>query len=202
MYRAILGNGREKVLESFYRNRNKEIYFSEVLRETGLSQPAALNHLKALVEAGLVVSEKRGSNTFYRINGMNSMGFSLLSYFDCKTLEGLPGERKRAIAGFLDGLGTKPLIAVVFGSTAKKTYAKESDIDILLVFNVKEAKQEKLRKDVEATTGTNVQPFIIDYAYFLDQLLKKDDNLVIHAIKTGFVVAGHGYFYRAVLRQV
>lgn len=200
MNRSVFGKGREKILECFYRNKNKELYFSEILRETGLTQTTTLKHLQVLQENGLILSIKKRANTFYKINSANQQIFSIFSYFDRRIFNELPPARKRAITVFLDRMETKPIIVLVFGSTASKTFNPDSDIDVLLVFNKKDIKDEKLRRDIEATTGTILQLFSIDYGYFKDQLLKKEDNVIIHAIKTGFVIAGHYYFYKEVLK--
>ncbi|HJX50095.1 hypothetical protein A3K73_08570 [Candidatus Pacearchaeota archaeon RBG_13_36_9] len=200
MNNSILGKGREKILECFYRNRQKELYFSEILRETKLTQNTSLKHLKALQENNLVISTKKIGNTFYKINPKNYEIFSLFSYFDYKRFNALPLIRRRAITEFLDKLAVKPLITLIFGSTAKGTFGKESDIDILLIYNKKETADEKLKKDIEAVTGTKIQTFIVDFDYFKEQLLKQEDNVIINAIKTGFVISGHYLFYKGVLR--
>lgn len=200
MNKPIFSKGREKILECFYRNKNKEFYFSEILRETELTQKTTLNHLRVMVDNGIIILTKKGKNVFYRLNRKNPQVFSILSYFDYKIFNGLPGIRKRAIVEFIDSLKNKPLIALVFGSTARKTFTHESDIDIVLVFNKKEPKQEKLKKDIEATTGLNIEPFILDYDYFIEQLLKQEDAVIAHAIKTGFVMIGHYYFYKEILK--
>jgi|TARA_Y100000310_G_C20642108_1_gene794569 predicted nucleotidyltransferase len=196
----LLGKGKEKILECFYRNRYKQLYFSEILRETKLTQNTTLKHLKSLQENNLIQSTKETAHTFYKINNKNPQIYALFSYFDYKVFNELPSERKRAITDFLNALKTKPIISLIFGSTAKKTFTKESDIDVLLIFNKKETKQEKLRKDIEATTGFNIQTFIIDYEYFKEQLITEEDKVIIHAIKTGFVFTGHHYFYKEVLQ--
>ena len=196
MYK-IINKGKEKILESFYKNR-KELYFSEILRETKLTPNTTLKHLNNLKD--LIISNKTKGNTFYKINNKNLQIFSVFSYFDYKRFNELDNTRKRAISEFIENLKIKPLIILVFGSTAKKTYTKKSDIDILLIYNKKEEEDKKLKKDIESTTGMNIQPFIIDYDYFKEQLLKKEDNLIIHAVKTGFVVLGSYYFYKEVLK--
>ena len=43
----ILNKGKEKILECFYKNR-KELYFSEILRETKLTPNTTLKHLNNL----------------------------------------------------------------------------------------------------------------------------------------------------------
>lgn len=201
MYKSIFSDGKEKVLECFYNNRDKELYFSEILRCTGLTQPTTLNHLKNLQDNKLVVVSKKIDHTFYKINAKNPQLYSIFSYFDYKRFNNLSLERKRAINEFISKLSIKPLIALVFGSTAKKTYTSKSDIDILLVYNIKEVKNKKLKEDIEAVSGVKIQTFIIDYEYFKDQLLRKEDHVIIGAIKTGFVVLGNDIFYREVLNE-
>ena len=44
----LFGKGKEKILACFYRNRNKEMYFSEILRQTGLTQNTTLKHLSLI----------------------------------------------------------------------------------------------------------------------------------------------------------
>lgn len=199
MNNKLFGKGKEKILECFYRNRQKEFYFSEILRETKLTQNTTLKHLKNLQDSNLVISTKKIGNTFYKINSKNSEIFAIFSYFDYKRLNELPSERKRAILEFLKKLQIKPLIALLFGSTAKGTFGKESDIDILLIYNKKELEDKKLKKDIEATTGIKIQTFIINWDYFKDQIMREEDKVITHAIKTGFPITGNDKFYKEIL---
>ncbi len=199
MNNSLFGKGKEKILECFYRHRAKELYFSEILRETKLTQNTTLKHLKNLRKSGLLVSHKRIGNTFYKINPKNAQIYALFSYFDYKRFNELPSERKRAINEFVDKIKIKPLITLLFGSTAKGTFSKESDIDMLLIYNKKETKDIKLKEDIEAITGVNIQTFIIDFDYFKEQVVKEEDKVIAHAIKTGFVITGFDIFYKEVL---
>ncbi len=200
MNNNLFGKGKEKILECFYRNRSKELYFSEILRETNLTQNTTLKHLGNLSKNNLVISTKKTAHTFYKLNPKNPQIYSIFSYFDYKRFNGLPSARKRAMLEFIENLESKPIIVLTFGSTAKKTFTEESDIDILLIFNKKEEIDKKKIKDLEATTGFHIQTFIIDYEYFKEQILKEEDKVITHAIKTGFVMAGHNYFYKEALK--
>lgn len=200
MNNSIFGKGREKILECFYRNRNKELYFSEILRETKLTQNTTLKHLKNLQENNLIIKNKKIGNTFYKINPKNPQIYSIFSYFDYKKLNELPSQRRRAITEFLEKLKTKPLIALIFGSTAKGTFERESDIDLLLIYSKKESEDQKLKKDIEAITGVKIQTFIISFDYFEEQIIKEEDSVITHAIKTGFIISGHYLFYKDILK--
>lgn len=201
MNNNLFGRGKEKILECFYRNRFKEMYFSEILRDTKLTPNTTLKHLKNLQENNLITSVKKIGNTFYKINKKNFEIYSIFSFFDYKHFNELPSERKRAIIDFLDKIKVKPLIALIFGSTAKGTFRKDSDIDILLIYNKKESKNSKLKEDIEAITGIKIQTFIIDFDYFREQILKGEDKVITHAIKTGFVISGHDKFYKEILNE-
>ena len=195
----LFGKGKEKILECFYRNRKKELYFSEILRETGLTPNTTLKHLINLQKLSIVTSNKKIGNTFYRINSKNPAVYTIFSYFDYKKLNELPTERKRAINEFLGKILIKPLIVFVFGSTAKGTFKKESDIDLVLVYNKKELEDTKLKRDINAVTGVKIQTFIIKFDYFKEQIKKEEDNVITHAIKTGFPITGNDKFYQEVL---
>ena len=201
MNKNIFGKGKEKILECFYKNRNKEIYFSEILRQTGLTPNTTLKHLKNLQETGLILSIKKIGNTFYKINSNNPQIYSIFSFFDYKKLNALPSERKRAIVKFLKEIKIKPLICLIFGSTSKGTFSKKSDIDILLVYDKKEVQNKKLKEDIEAITGVKLQTFVIDLDYFKEQVLRQKDKVISHAIKTGFIITGFNYFYQEVLNE-
>ncbi len=200
MKQTLFGKGREKILRYFYEARGRERYFSEILRATGLSQPATLHQLRALEASNILISTKKIGNTFYKINAKNPQVRAIFAYFDYQRLNELPSTRRKAIIEFLERMEKKTLIALVFGSTAKGTFTKESDIDLLLVYNTKEKADTKLQEEIEAITGMNIQTFIINYAYFKEQTMKQDDAVVTHAIKTGFTVSGFDLFYQEVLR--
>lgn len=201
MNNSLFGKGKEKILECFYKNRQRERYFSEILRETKLTQNTTLKHLANLQKLGLILSTKKIGNTFYKINTKNPLIYSIFSYFDYKRLSELPFERKKAINEFLDKIETKPLIAIIFGSTAKGTFEKKSDIDFLLIFNKKELENKKIKKDIEAVTGVKIQTFIVDFNYFKEQIIKEEDSVITHAIKTGFPISGNDKFYQEVLND-
>ena len=69
----------------------------------------------------------------------------------------------------------------------------------MLVYNKKETKDSKLKEDIEATTGVKIQIFIINFDYFKEQILRQEDKLIAHAIKTGFPITGNDRFYKEAL---
>ena len=76
--------------------------------------------------------------------------------------------KKRKLDNFLKDLEEKPIIAVIFGSYASGTYAKNSDIDILFVFQkVEDSKKiENTAKKISMKTNTQLNPIYLSYQEF------------------------------------
>src|SRR3989344_1086996 len=104
MNNNLFGKGKEKILECFYKNKQKELYFSEILRGTKLTQNTTLKHLKNLQNINFIISTKKIGNTFYKVNTKNPQIYSIFSYFDYKKFNELPSERKIAIDEFFGKL--------------------------------------------------------------------------------------------------
>jgi DNA-binding transcriptional ArsR family regulator len=57
---------RQRILLTF--ERDEELNVSQIVSVSTLSRPAVSHHLKILRDAGILVSEKRGKEVFFRIN--------------------------------------------------------------------------------------------------------------------------------------
>src|SRR3989338_6440849 len=87
----------------------------------------------------------------------------------------LDKNKKNAITQFLDELEEKPLIALIFGSYAKGNFTKDSDIDILLVFQeIKQKNIENTAKRISMRTNTKISPVYVGYKEFEKNLLNKE----------------------------
>jgi predicted nucleotidyltransferase len=200
MNNRIFSKGKEKILRFFYANRNKSAYFSEILRSTKSTPNTTFRHLTALVANNLLTSKKSIANTHYQINSKNPEIYALFSYFDYGRIKELPVKRQRAIFEFLERIQIKPVIVVLFGSTAKGDFSDESDIDLLVIHNSKQ-EETQIKKDIEAITGITIQTINVDLNYFKEQLMKKEDSVLMHAIKTGIPIVGTYFFYNKVLND-
>lgn len=105
--------------------------------------------------------------------------------------ERLPAKIRIAVRDFLKDLKEKPQIAIIFGSYANGTYTRNSDIDILLVFQkIEDAKNiENSAKKVSMKTNTQLSPVYLEYHAFTESLhnatkeffkkIKKDKMILI-----------------------
>jgi hypothetical protein len=193
--------GHSKILQLFYNNKTAGIHLRDMARKTMLNENSATRFLKQLEEEGILISKKDGNLKKYYLNikKPDKIAYNLAS-FDLKRIDKLPTLRRRAIDYYLNRLKEKPLIVLLFGSTAKGTFNVDSDIDLLLIVNNK-INDDEAKKDVDSQTGLKIQSFQIRYNDFLRELKLKEDKVIQSALTTGYPISNPMSFYKAVLNE-
>lgn len=192
---TILKSGYYKVMRLFYKDKAAKIHLRETARQAKLHEPSATKCLKELEKAGILISEKDANLKKYSVK-KNRHAYLIFGIFDVEKFEKLPKIRQSAVEHYLCSLPEKPVFAVLFGSTAKETYDKESDIDILIITNRK-ISTETAEKEADAQTALSVSTFQITYKDFIQEIRSKQDKVVQSAINTGYPVINHVAYYEA-----
>lgn len=191
-YYKILNKNVIKILDVLKKDR---FYFNQIYELTKIkSKNNLLKNLNSLVNHKILNRDKNKGNTFYSLNYENQFTLALLQLININQLYNLPFERRKAIIDLVNS--TKPLIAVLFGSTAKNNFKKNSDIDILLIYNSKIRNIDNHIQEVGSKYGIKINAIILK---FLD--VNRMDSSLKHIFKTGYPVTGYSYFYE-VLKDV
>jgi len=184
-----------KILKLFYDNHNSPLHLREIARETKMNESSISRHLNNLVKQRILKFSKEANlKKFSIVNKQTPLIFPI---FDEERLETLPLLRKDAIKIYLKKLKKKPLLVIVFGSTAKETFRKDSDIDILKISSAKD-KDEEAKDYVDAQTGLKLQVLDLTEEQFKKELKMKEDYVVQSALKTGFPIFNAKYYYEAI----
>lgn len=187
-----------KILKLFYNNRNSALHLREIARQTKMNESSISRHLNNMVKEEILKTSKEANlKKFFVVKKQMPVIFPL---FDEEKLENLPLLRKDAIKIYLNKLEKKPLLVIVFGSTAKETFRKNSDIDILQVSSAKNDNKEAI-KYVEAQTGLRLQVLSLTEEQFKKELKMKEDYVVQSALATGFPVFNAKYYYQAMANE-
>lgn len=125
-----------------------------------------------------------------KINYQNNLSQILLQLINTIKLEVLPFARKSAIKETINE--TLPTLAILFGSNAKSTFKKESDIDLLLIYNKKPDDTKGKIKEISSRYGIKINPITITF-----QELDTREESLKHILKTGYPITGYTYFYGA-----
>jgi len=180
-----------RMLRAFYQEKDKKFHLRELARKIKINESSISRHLNALIKNKVLTVEKEGNlKKFCLSKKLVPVIFPIL---DKEKLESLPNMRKIAISDYLKKRKEKPLIAIVFGSTAKGTSKEDSDLDILLIGNIK--KDTIAINYVESQTGIKIQEFITDEDSFRLDLKLKKDAVLQSAISTGFPIFNAEYYY-------
>src|SRR3989344_5108775 len=171
---TILKPGIKKILHIFYEHKDRRIYLLELARLTNLYGQSVTRYLNQLEEGNILKFEREGNLKKYSIR-KNNETYSIFAYFDIENYDSLPQIKKTAIELFLDELEEQPIIAFLFGSTAKKSFKKDSDIDLFLITN-KKINTEKAIYHVDAQTAQRISAFQITLRDFKKELKIKEDH--------------------------
>ena len=191
---SLIKSGHWKILQLFYTDKNAKMHLREIARKAKLHEPSTTTFLKALEKDGILKSEKDGNQKKYSLK-LNYKTYEVFQLFDLEQLNNLPSIRRNAIKYFLDHLKEKPLIAFVFGSTARGTFIDDSDIDLLIITNSKIDTIEA-EKNAEALTGLRISVFQMSFDAFSKEIKLKEDHVIQSAIASGYPVLNNIYYYR------
>lgn len=176
-----------RILEQIYLNPG--IHKRELSKRLKLGMPSIDYGLKKSIQ--LIKQKKAGNQINYFLDYSKDGLTIVLNTVEHSRFERLPAKIKLSINDFLKELETKPVIAVIFGSYASNTYTKDSDIDILLVFQkIDDSKKiENTAKKISMKINTQLNPVYLSYPEFKESFhnstkeffkkLKKDKLILI-----------------------
>jgi len=176
-----------RILEQIYLNPG--IHKRELSKQLKLGMPSIDYGFKKINK--LIKQKKSGNQINYFLDYSKEMLSPALGTVEHFRFEGLPAKVRLSVNDFLKELKDKPVIAVIFGSYANGTYTKNSDIDILLVFQKLEDSKavENVAKKISMKTNTQLNPVYLSYQEFKESFhnstkgffkkLKKDKIILI-----------------------
>lgn len=144
------------------------VHKRELSKNLKLGMPSIEYALKKI--ENLLRKQKSGNQINYFLNYSKKALTPMLYAVEFSRLDELPSKIRMSIQDFLGELEVKPLIAIIFGSYARGEYTKESDIDILLVFQKLEKEIDKnienTAKKISMRTNTEISPVYLEYSVF------------------------------------
>ena len=180
-------NTEMRILEQIYLNPG--IHKRELSKQLKLGMPSIDYGLKKINK--LIKQKKVGNQINYFLDYSKEELTPSLNTVEHSRFERRPAKVKLSVNDFLKALEAKPIIAVIFGSYASGNYTKNSDIDILLVFQkIEDSKKiENTAKKISMKTNTQLNPVYLGYNEFKESFhnstkeffkkLKKDKVVLI-----------------------
>ena len=175
---ALFTSTQQRVLALLFGQPDREFFVTEIIDLAGSGRGAVQRELARLAESGLAVVSRMGNRKHYRANRESPL-FDEICSIVRKTI-GL----EESIRGALEPLAGRLILALLFGSVARRTDTAASDIDLLLVSDdlTLEAVYTAM-VPVEAQLGRRVNPTLYTSAEFQTRRATKAGFL--HAILQG-----------------
>ena len=124
---ALFTSTQQRVLALLFGQPDREFFVTEIIALAGSGRGAVQRELARLAESGLAVVSRAGNRKHYRANRESPL-FDEICSIVRKTI-GL----EVSIRSALEPLEDRLILALLFGSVARRTDTAASDIDLLLV---------------------------------------------------------------------
>jgi predicted nucleotidyltransferase len=182
-----------RILELFYINGNKPSHLRDIARQLELNQSGVLRHLNQLTKKEVLLSTPEANLKKFSIR--KDQIPNIFPLFDQSKFNSLNLLRRNAITNFINLAKEKPVVVVVFGSTAKGKPRRDSDLDLLEITN-RSVKREDTLREVESQTGIHIQLTQICLKDFKTELKLGKDKLIQSAVNSGFPAFNANYYYK------
>ncbi|MEK6834664.1 MAG: nucleotidyltransferase domain-containing protein [Nanoarchaeota archaeon] len=182
----------------------------EISKQLRIGYRPAYNHITEMEKEEIIEIEKIGSSKQCKLNFASPQARHLLESLDLARKEEIYKEnpKLKAIIESLISKLTEKFISeihsiILFGSYAKGTAIKQSDID--LMFIVTSLKNKTLRESIERESASyqyshnvRISPLITDIGELKKMIQAKELNVGKEAKEYGISLYGHEMFWRII----
>ncbi|MBU1205112.1 MAG: nucleotidyltransferase domain-containing protein [Nanoarchaeota archaeon] len=196
-----------EVLKAFFPEINKELSIKEVSAKIKLSYQPTYTYLKELAEKDIFNHKRAGNVHLYSLNLKNPVVIKQIENIEFETKEKLVRNLDNKIQKILEELLTQiqempVLLCLLFGSTARKTRVKISDIDLFLVVSeaVYSEKIKRICNTFNMKYNVKLSPIVVSLKEFKGMLIERND-FTNNLLKEKIVLFGLEFYYRELIRS-
>ena len=184
-----------KIIGTLDENK-KGVHIRELARLVKTSYNNIVRNINILEKENVIKKEKDANLIKIRLKN-HPLTTAYLKQVHTEKFLALPKKISNAINEFLNELEEKPLIALIFGSYAKGNYTKDSDIDILLIFQelTNQKDIENTAKRISLRTNTKISPVYVKYKEFEKNFLNKEHEFSNEIRNNIIIITGIEQYY-------
>jgi len=170
---GLFGKTRQAVLALLYGRADSSFYTKQILDAVKMGRGTVQRELKNLTDTGIIIREVQGRQVYYRANARCPI-FDELKSIVRKTF-GVGDVIRQSLATKAD----KIRVAFIFGSMARSTDDRRSDIDLMVVGRISFGDVVSLLGPAEEKLAREINPVVYPIAEFKKKV--KEDH---HFVKT------------------
>ena len=177
---VLFGQTRGAVLALLYGQVDKSFYVRQIARHVHASVGAVQRELKKLAEVDLIVRTAVGNQVFYQVNRRCPV------FTEMRMLVNKTAGLFHVLRSALEPLAGRIRVALVYGSIARQEEKAESDIDLMILGDVRLDDVLAGLSEAETLLGRAVNPTIYSIHEFKKKLAA--GNHFLNAVINGKIV--------------
>ncbi|MCX5995748.1 MAG: nucleotidyltransferase domain-containing protein [Chloroflexi bacterium] len=163
----LFGKSRQAILSLLYSHVDEAFYLRQIVRTTGIGLGPAQRELKQLLDAGIIIRNVEGKQVYYRANKKSPI-FNELRNIVMKTFGAADVIRQS-----LETVADKVRVAFIFGSVARSTDGRASDIDLIIIGKVTFGDAVSSLSQAEEILEREINPVVYSVAEFKKRVAEK-----------------------------
>ena len=186
------------ILKYLIENKNEELNILRISKELKMDYKNVYSIIKRLEKESVIKLETFGQSSRVKLV---SKVHPLIFEAEYNRRKEILKDKNLAVMlnDFKNALKSKYYILLIFGSYAKKTQTKKSDID--LMFIVPDGKEELFEKDVHRVVRSLPLPIhylVFSEKQFVEMLNAKESNVGQEALKNNIILYGIEPYYEMI----
>ncbi len=190
-----------RILRFFIEHIIEQFAIREIARNTKIDYKLTHSTVQKLAKKNILTKKRQANVDLCSLN----LGHDLTELYYVEMLRkrdflDTHKELKSFFKSVQEKIKTPFYSLVVFGSLAKGTETKSSDLDLLVIASSRSTGEEIVRiiSSEALLLKRKVQPIVLDEKEFIQSLAGKELNVVVEAFKNHIIIAGVEGFYRGV----
>lgn len=197
-----------EILNAFFPEITKELSIKEVSNRIKLSYQPTYTYLKQLAKKNILSHKRAGNVHLYSLDLQNSWTIKQIENLEFeakeKLIKSLDKKLQTILKEVLSQIQELPvLICLLFGSTARKTRVKISDIDLFFVVS-EERHEEKIKRvcnTLNMRYGVKLSPVVVPIKEFRNILIERND-FTKNLLEEKAVLLGSELYYQELINSM
>ena len=203
---------QDKILKLFYDDVYAQFTINELAKKTNISYSYVYRQIEELKDKGIIIVEQRSNRKYCKPNYENTEVKTSFVKISNQIAEEFLKKRDKiflVVEKLLSVLPKKTdfnlLSVVLFGSLAKGTDFKKSDIDLFILVPSKRKYDEIIDMECVALSkgfGIEVNPIVSEPINLLTMLNDKEHNVAKEILKNKIILFGAEKFWELILEVI
>lgn len=194
---------KKDILKVFDINKWKTI--KQVSKEIGLSYQPIYTYLNQLAEMEFLKHKREGNVHLYTLNLKNKFVIKELENIEFEKFQNFMDFNKKfnlALTEFIEKIQKFSLWTVLlFGSTARESRTKKSDIDIFIVNGESEEEIKRIANTINMKYNINLSLIIVSLNEFRNMLVERN-KFVQNLLDEKIVLYGFEFYFNELIKSM